>query len=182
MFFKKNKIIVQNNLINLCLPTLGSAKEYLSLTNGSISFHHPWVFPALSMREYKLYLKRINKGYTRGFFITRRSDNHLVGVININDIKYGSFCSGTLGYYLGIDYTGMGYMTEGINLLLGLVFNDFSFHRIEVNIQPENRPSKALVKRAGFKLEGFSTKFLKLDGQWRDHERWALISDEWKAL
>jgi ribosomal-protein-alanine N-acetyltransferase len=53
-----------------------------------------------------------------------------------------------------------------------------SLHRVEANIQPNNAASIALVKRCGFRLEGFSPRYLKIAGEWRDHERWALLADE----
>ncbi len=54
-------------------------------------------------------------------------------------------------------------------------------HRVEANIQPGNAPSIALVKRLGFELEGMSPRYLKIGGRWRDHERYALRAETWRA-
>jgi ribosomal-protein-alanine N-acetyltransferase len=53
-------------------------------------------------------------------------------------------------------------------------------HRVEANIQPRNRASIALVKSLGFRQEGYSPRYLKIGGRWRDHERWALLVDDWR--
>jgi ribosomal-protein-alanine N-acetyltransferase len=59
-------------------------------------------------------------------------------------------------------------------------FRELGLHRLEANIQPTNEPSRALVKRLGFRQEGYSPRYLKIDGEWRDHERWAVLADEWR--
>ena len=89
-----------------------------------------------------------------------------------------SVVGGILGYAIGAPYAGEGYMTEGIELVLRHAFGAMGLHRLEANIQPGNEPSIALAKRAGFRLEGFSPRYLKIDGRWRDHERWAILAEE----
>ena len=61
-------------------------------------------------------------------------------------------------------------------------FTRLRLHRLEANIQPGNAASIALAARCGFEREGFSPRYLKIGGRWRDHERWAILSDEWAAL
>jgi len=71
-------------------------------------------------------------------------------------------------------------MREALTLALALVFGRLRLHRVEANIQPHNRPSIRLVKRLGFRREGYSPRYLNIGGRWRDHERWALLVEEWR--
>ena len=72
-------------------------------------------------------------------------------------------------------------MRKGLSLVLSKCFEELGLHRLEANIQPENENSKKLVQRLGFTKEGFSRKYLRVDGDWRDHERWAILKEDWQG-
>lgn len=74
-------------------------------------------------------------------------------------------------------FARMGFMTEALSSVANYAFGELGLHRLEANIQPENAASIALVRRLGFQKEGYSPRYLRMDGEWRDHERWALLSD-----
>jgi ribosomal-protein-alanine N-acetyltransferase len=103
-----------------------------------------------------------------------------MGVCNLFQIFLGNLKSAFIGYWIGSKFAGQGYMTEALDLLLSYAFEILRLHRVEANIQPENDHSKALVARIGFRLEGFSPRYLKVAGRWKDHERWAIRHEEWR--
>ena len=70
-------------------------------------------------------------------------------------------------------------MREGLQLVIERAFDELGLHRLEANIQPANERSIALVRGLGFRNEGLSRRYLKISGRWRDHERWALLAEEW---
>jgi ribosomal-protein-alanine N-acetyltransferase len=72
-------------------------------------------------------------------------------------------------------------MTEGMRAVLAQAFGPLKLHRLEANIQPGNVASIALARRCGFACEGFSPRYLKVAGRWRDHERWAIHAEAWRA-
>jgi ribosomal-protein-alanine N-acetyltransferase len=110
------------------------------------------------------------------FAIRRRDDDALIGYADVTNVVRGLFLSAYLGYYVFQGYERQGLMTEGLQLVIRHAFGKLRLHRLEANIQPENLPSIALIKASGFSKEGYSPKYLKIRGRWRDHERWALIS------
>ena len=112
--------------------------------------------------------------------MVRREDDRIAGVFNLSQIFRGNFLNAYLGYYAMSPFAGKGYMREGLTLALRFAFNELKLHRIESNVQPANGRSIALVRNAGFRREGFSPRYLKIGGRWRDHERWALIAEEWR--
>lgn len=84
-------------------------------------------------------------------------------------------------YYAGARYAGLGYMREAVSVMLKYAFERLRLHRLEANIQPGNNASIAIVKSLGFVREGFSRRYLKISGRWCDHERWAIIAEDWKV-
>lgn len=151
----------------------------LDLHQRSADFHFPWVSPAQDERGCQRYIHRCQSELFEGLLIWHAVDQRLVGVANLSQIFYGSFQNAYLGYYGSVDYSGQGLMTEGVAMALNYAFNTLKLHRIEANIQPENRASINLVKRLGFINEGVSRQYLKINGEWRDHERWALTVEHW---
>jgi ribosomal-protein-alanine N-acetyltransferase len=116
-----------------------------------------------------------------GMLVRRRLDDALVGVFNLSEIVRGSFHSAYLGYYAFPPHAGAGYMAEGLALALAFAFRTLKLHRIEVNVQPANVRSRALVEAAGFAQEGYSRRYLRIGGRWRDHVRYALLADDWRT-
>lgn len=115
------------------------------------------------------------------FVICRTADDAIVGTVNFSQIFRKSFQNAFIGYQLFAGYTGQGFMTEAVDLALRRAFGQMGLHRIEANVQPRNKPSIAVLLRNGFTKEGFSRRYLKINGRWRDHERWAILREDWLA-
>jgi ribosomal-protein-alanine N-acetyltransferase len=181
MFGRRRKILRHGNRVQIFAPSRECADEFMTFTTENEHFHQPWVFPATDAAAFRNYLERLDSGHAQGFVVARNSDERVVGVINVNDIILGGFCSASLGYYGSAAHARRGYMTEALGLVLDQAFDVIGLHRIEANVQPANVSSLALIARLGFRKEGFSPRFLQIDGAWRDHERWAILAEEWRA-
>ena len=92
-----------------------------------------------------------------------------VGFIALGGIAYGPSRSAFIGYWIAEKFGGQGVVTRAVCLLRDYAFNVLRLHRIEINIRPENQPSIRVAMKSGFELEGKRSKYLHIDGQWRDH-------------
>lgn len=162
-------------------PTATDADEFISLMRVSRAFHRPWATAPSDIERFNSYLADNRRHDFEAMLLCRLEDEAILGFFNLSQIARGLLQSAYLGYAVGKPYSGQGYMREGIELVLRHAFVTLKLHRVEANIQPGNQASIALAKGAGFRREGFSPRYLKIGGRWRDHERWALLSDEWRA-
>lgn len=158
-------------------PAEADGVEVTRLMRESRHFHHPWVSAPCDLPAWRRFLDRVSRPNEAGFLIRRRDDEALCGVVNLNIITYEALCSAYLSYYAVAPLAGRGYMKEGLRLLIHHAFNELHLHRLEANIQPGNENSVRLVESLGFECEGYSPRFLRIGGRWRDHERWALLAD-----
>ena len=139
-----------------------------------------WVSPPSTSADYRAHLRRAATASHRTYFVVLRSSNEIAGVFTLSEIVRGLFQSAYLGCYAFVPHAGHGYMREGLGLTLDRAFGTLRLHRVEANIQPRNKPSLNLFRTTGFRREGYSPSYLKIHGRWRDHERWALLADEWR--
>jgi ribosomal-protein-alanine N-acetyltransferase len=155
-------------------------EDFLAASRASVRLHQGWVAPKREMGEVNSFFAKGERDTACLLLARRREDGALVGWFMLSEIVRGSFQNAFLGYAAFAGSAGQGLMGEALGLVLRHAFGPLRLHRVEANIQPDNAPSIALVRRAGFRLEGFSPRYLKVAGRWRDHERWAITKESWR--
>jgi len=167
--------------VRLERPSPRRRREFIAAVRRSRGLHGRWVAPPASAPAYRAYLVRARRPSQEVFFVIHRATRRLAGVVNVSEIVRGNFQSAYLGYYAFTPHAGHGLMKEGLALVLDAVFGRLRLHRVEANIQPDNAASAGLARALGFRLEGRSPRYLKVARAWRDHDRWALLAEEWQA-
>jgi [ribosomal protein S5]-alanine N-acetyltransferase len=167
--------------VELVKPTKRHAAELMAAGKRSRKLHGRFGSVPQTPEVIAAYLAKLKKPQYEGWLVVEKESGALTGMINLNEIVRGGCQGAYMGYFAFAPHAGMGYMTEGMTLAIHASFGALKLHRLEANIQPENVASIALVKRLGFRKEGLSKKYLKIGGRWRDHERWALLKEEWRA-
>jgi [ribosomal protein S5]-alanine N-acetyltransferase len=167
-------------MVFLEAPTARHADELVAAVRRSRRLHGQWTNAPSTREQYRDFLRR-SRTASRISRLVRTGDGELAGVVNVSEIILGSFRSAYLSYYALEPQQRRGYMRAGVSAMLRLAFRDYGLHRLEANIQPDNAPSLALARSVGFELEGYSPRYLKIAGRWRDHERWAIRSETWRT-
>ena len=157
-------------------------EAFLALARESRELHRPWTYPPERSDQFDdLFARSRREDFACLVAYRVEDERDIVGVFTISQIVRGAFQSAYLGYYAHQRHAGQGLMREAMQQVLDHAFGPLALHRLEANIQPGNQPSIALARGAGFRLEGFSPRYLLIGGQWRDHERYAITADEHAA-
>ena len=114
------------------------------------------------------------------FFILRRTDDALVGGVNLSNIQRGVSMSCSIGYWIGKDYMRQGLMSDAVAAILPFVFNTITLHRLEAACLPSNVASEGLLRKLGFRQEGYARAYLRIDGVWHDHLLFAMLANEYR--
>jgi ribosomal-protein-alanine N-acetyltransferase len=160
----------------------GDREEFLELARESRELHRPWTYPPERADQFDDLFARSRRDDFVCLVSCLKTNGAIAGVFTVSQIVRGAFQSAYLGYYADQRHAGQGLMREAIQQVVDHAFGPLALHRLEANIQPGNAPSIALARGAGFRLEGFSPRYLLIGGQWRDHERYAITVDERAAV
>ncbi|WP_339208487.1 GNAT family protein [Paenibacillus sp. FSL K6-3182] len=128
------------------------------------------------MIESSLQAAANDQGFVFGVFLNE--SNKLIGRIELSGIARGPFQNAYLGYFLDQEHNGKGYATEAVSLCVKFAFDQIGLHRIQAGVMPRNLPSVRVLTKAGFRFEGLSTKYLKINGVWEDHAIYAIITED----
>lgn len=156
----------------------GDQAKFLTAVEQSLPLHASWVFPPRTSKQFAELLSRLTEPQNYGFLVLDRGSGEMVGLINLTNIVMGRLRSANLGYYVFSHAAGRGLMSEALVAVCRYGFDVLDLHRLEAGIQPDNHRSIKLVRNAGFRYEGLSLRYLWIDDDWRDHERWALTVED----
>jgi ribosomal-protein-alanine N-acetyltransferase len=119
--------------------------------------------------------RQLGTGYGFGIFV----DSILAGEMNVSSIQRGPFQNAYVGYWIDQRHAGQEYTPEALVVAMRFAFEDLRLHRLQIAIIPRNRPSRRVVEKLGIRLEGTAERYLEINGNWEDHLRYAITTEEW---
>lgn len=159
-------------------------QEYLSVRRGNHEWLAPWDATSprtnRATRTFAELVEAQGEDARAGRALPLVIDHggRLVGQVNVSNIVRGSFWSCSIGYWISRSMAGRGFVPTAVALIGDHCLSEMQLHRIEINIRPENVASLAVVRKLGFRDEGLRPRYLHIDGDWRDHQSFALTVED----
>lgn len=161
----------------------GDFAEWAALRSTSRDFLQPWepTWPADDLtrsgwrRRLAAYAQDIERGSAYPFLVFR-ADGTMVGGITLSNVRRGVAQMGSIGYWVGEPYTRRGYTVAAVRAVTDFAFARLGLHRVEAACIPTNLGSQRVLLRAGFRQEGLARAYLRINGVWRDHLLFGLLS------
>ena len=179
---------LDGRVVYLRPPQSSDWRAWAEVRAASRAFLKPWEptwsEAALTRTTYRHRLRiqarerRDNAGYR--FFIFKRSDGALAGGVNLSNIQRGVALSCSIGYWIAKAHAHQGLMSDAIETLLPFVFDTLALNRIEAAFLPSNVASEGLLRKLGFRQEGYARGYLRIDGAWRDHMLFAMLASDYQ--
>jgi len=119
---------------------------------------------------------RDDEGYA--YLIFAEAGSLLIGGLNLSNVRRGVAQAAAIGYWMGAPHAGRGLMTDALRAAVGFAFTTLRLNRLEAACLPSNAPSQRVLEKAGFTREGRARRYLKINGQWQDHDLFSLLHDD----
>lgn len=165
-------------------PRAADFADWRELRSPSRDFLQPWepTWPqddltrAAFRRRLAAYARDRDLGVAYPFFVFRSQDGVLTGGVTLSNIRRGVAQMGSVGYWCGQPFARRGYTLSAVRAVTQFAFRTLALHRLEAACLPHNTPSRRLLAKAGFEEEGLAKAYLKINGVWRDHVLFGMVS------
>jgi ribosomal-protein-alanine N-acetyltransferase len=181
--------VIETDRVLLRAPQMSDYSAWAELRAASQDFLVPWeplwapdeLSRASFRRRIRHYMRDMQEDVGYALFVYDTRSTSLVGGITLCNVRRGVTQSCTLGYWVGAAHARQGFMTAAVRAVVPFVFDSLELHRLEAACLPENTASMRLLERVGFKREGLARRYLRINGDWRDHVLYALLETDSRA-
>ena len=172
--------------VRLRPPRVGDYPAWSELRLRSRGFLQPWepTWPSDDLaksafrRRLAAYARDIDADLAYPLFIFRAKDEALVGGITLSNVRRGVAQMASVGYWVGQPHARKGHVSAAVRAVAGFAFERLGLHRLEAACIPDNVPSRDLLLKVGFRLEGEARAYLKINGIWRDHLLFGMLAGD----
>ena len=186
MWKRAHSFSIKAERVELRLPKRSDYVGWASQRHASREFHRPWVPTSftrdVSRARFRKWVRRARQSYGDGtelnLLVFRNSDQVVLGSLACKNIRRGTVQCGTLSFWIGREFARLGYMTEAVTAFVNHAFTRMDLGRLEAACLPENKASRGLLEKTGFREEGRAEAYLQIAGVWRDHVLFSIVRED----
>jgi RimJ/RimL family protein N-acetyltransferase len=142
-----------------------------------ISIPHPYP-DGEAQRFIARRLQEMASGRAACFVVENKDSRAFLGLAEIREIEK-EHMQGELSFWLIPGAWGYGYMSEILPEILDFGFECLGLNRIYAHHMVRNPSSGKVLKKSGFKQEGYLRQRVRKWGQFEDVLLWAIIRQDW---
>ena len=113
----------------------------------------------------------------RHYAVVNEIDEYL-GTVSLEDIDHDN-SHALFAISLRSCAIGTGAASAAAKELLRIAFEELGIERVYLNVLSDNKRARRFYEKAGFRHEGCFRRHLKLRGEWRDWDWYAILKDEY---
>jgi len=186
MFRRRTELLLKTERLYLRPPRLSDHIDWATLRRDGYDYLYPWeplrAHDHLSLSAFRTRThwaaRAIKAERAVPLFVFRAADDVLLGAITLDNIQRGPAQYATVGYWMGQQFTGHGYMSEALQAVVAHAFGPLDLSRVQAATLPENAASRRVLEKAGFRYEGVAQSFLQIAGKWRTHVVYACLRQD----
>jgi ribosomal-protein-serine acetyltransferase len=144
----------------------------------------PWAEQPATLEGTRAYIRAALEDFVRGRQISTiigvDGGRRYVGRCGMRINPYAG--SGDIGYWIDGDYEGRGITSRSARALISAVFDELGLERVELRTSVDNRRSRALAERLGFRFDGTMPAGLRFARRADDVALYSVTASRWAEL
>jgi ribosomal-protein-serine acetyltransferase len=140
-----------------------------------------WLKDDHTIEDTHIFIKRNLKQFAgnEGFGIAIWYKGEMAGQIEYNYLDWTNQKT-EIGYWLGETFQGKGLVTKSCWVLIDYAFNELKLNRIEMRCGVENKKSRKIPEKLGFREEGVIRQAGWLHDHFVDYVIYGMLASEWQ--
>jgi ribosomal-protein-serine acetyltransferase len=142
----------------------------------------PWVDATRSVNDSLAWVQATLDQFAKGMSLNVGlfSNNTLAGVCSYHTIDWANRRT-SVGYWLAASHQRKGLMTRAVRALTTHAFASLQLNRLEIRAAVDNKRSRSIPERLGYKYEGQCRQAEWLYDHFVDHAVYGLVASEWRG-
>lgn len=140
----------------------------------------PWVDRMQTVENFQRYIKRCKEQLEEktDYSYVIKVNGRAGGRIGIHYIDHQNK-TGSIGYWIGKDFSGTGVVTRACIALINYCFTELGLNRVEIKCATRNDKSAAIAERLAFTKEGILRQAEWVNGEVVDLNVYSMLKEEW---